>query len=673
MKTSPGEIVEHPPAVNWIRIQDFGNLLVLVVLNLMIVWRLFSIDYLPHFSSIAGAFIGIAETISKRETQWWPYWHAGIPWETVYVPALHRLVALFHQLTQFSTPQAYNIVTALFYAAGPISLYICTRGLGAGPRVAFLGCLLYSTFSPSAVLITPIFNDLGGIHSGQRLRVLTVYGEGPHIAALTLIPLALLAFQHSFRNSRFGPVGLAAILFAAVVATNTPGTIALLFSLVILIFSQKEVMLPTLKTMVGIAWGGLTSLMLVAPIYWITVVKNNEFMHPGFNRSQRKWVVLLGVLLLTGLFSRFMDSWPLYFKFFSLLALFFGLVSSSGHSGAFELIPQAGRFHLEFELGACVVCATLFDRAYSEWWPPFKPILALCLLSLLSLFLMDLKTVRRKEQVRVDITKRSEYQLAKWANQNLAPSDGRIQVSGSTSFWFKTFSDLPQVTGCCDQGRVSIVPAGIADLSNSSQSSEQIEMAILWMRAFRVQALIAPGPDSTDAYPLLRPEKFKPFLPVLYENNGSIIYGLTGITRNLAAVVSRNKLVTTSLDRGSEEFTRQLTGYVSELSRTKPIQAEWTSPAELRIHVNMPSTEVVTVGVNYLEGWTASTNGQPLSIKKDSLGFIVLDPSTGGERDITLTWKGAEFSTLAKGLGCIAGIAAILAQFSYSMKQAVKA
>ena len=175
VKTSPGEIVEHPPAVNWIRIQDFGNLLLLLVLNLMIVWRLFSIDYLPHFSSIAGAFIGIAETISKRETQWWPYWHAGIPWETVYVPALHRLVALFHQLTQFSTPQAYNIVTALFYAAGPISLYICTRGLGAGPRVAFLGCLLYSTFSPSAVLITPIFNDLGGIHSGQRLRVLTVY------------------------------------------------------------------------------------------------------------------------------------------------------------------------------------------------------------------------------------------------------------------------------------------------------------------------------------------------------------------------------------------------------------------------------------------------------------------------------------------------------------------
>ena len=63
----------------------------------------------------------------------------------------------------------------------------------------------------------------------------------------------------------------------------------------------------------------------------------------------------------------------------------------------------------------------------------------------------------------------------------------------------------------------------------------------------------------------------------------------------------------------------------------------------------------------------------PLTIKKDSLGFIVLDPSTGGERDITLTWKGAEFSTLAKGLGCIAGIAAILAQFSYSKKQAVKA
>ena len=78
-----------------------------------------------------------------------------------------------------------------------------------------------------------IATDVGGLWFARRLQVLTAYGEGPHVSAMTLLPLAILALEGAtLIKRRTGRAwarswALAAISIALVFLTNVPGTMAL--------------------------------------------------------------------------------------------------------------------------------------------------------------------------------------------------------------------------------------------------------------------------------------------------------------------------------------------------------------------------------------------------------------------------------------------------------------
>src|SRR5262249_8547374 len=123
---------------------------------------------------------------------WFPLWYTGVPAQNTYPPLLHATVALSAATASVSPANAYHFVTALLYCLGPVTLFAFVLRLSGSRWAAFWAGAFYSVLSPSGWLIPKVAADAGGFWHPLRLRDLVVWGEGPHVASLTLIPAALL-------------------------------------------------------------------------------------------------------------------------------------------------------------------------------------------------------------------------------------------------------------------------------------------------------------------------------------------------------------------------------------------------------------------------------------------------------------------------------------------------
>ena len=77
-----------------------------------------------------------------------------------------------------------------------------------------------------------IHQDLGTYWTLRRLHVLMIYGEGPHIAALTFLPLAVLFLDWALAKRTPAAYLVAALGMDAVALTNWLGSFALALGVV---------------------------------------------------------------------------------------------------------------------------------------------------------------------------------------------------------------------------------------------------------------------------------------------------------------------------------------------------------------------------------------------------------------------------------------------------------
>ena len=145
-------------------------------------------------ASIEGAFIGLARYIRDHfpHLTWMPLWYGGIPFPDSYPPLLHVTVAAVSALAHISAGLAYHAVDghALFarplsLSTGPLSRMGATTSLRSSPRPATRSSRPPSGWSRS------FRHDIGGWFAPCRLDAMVRWGEGPHIASLTLLPLAI--------------------------------------------------------------------------------------------------------------------------------------------------------------------------------------------------------------------------------------------------------------------------------------------------------------------------------------------------------------------------------------------------------------------------------------------------------------------------------------------------
>lgn len=528
-------------------LRDGGGFVLLIGLNVWIAWRLFRVEYTPHFSSIEGAFIGLAR-YSRHwgSISWWPIWHCGMPFEDTYVPLLHLTVAVVATATRMSPALAYHAVTALTYSLAPATLFLLARGFGASRGTAVVAGLAFSLFSPSAILMPEVRADLGDPFGGRRLQVLTVYGEGPHITAIAFIPVAILALENVLRRRSGRTRALAALSLAAVFLTNVPGTMGLALAVFCWICIQDRLQLPAFKAAGGaaiLAYG--LACFGMPPSSLKTVFVNVGPMHSGFSQTLRQPPYLLPLLLLGTAALGYGLTWcggvPLFARFgLTYLALTTTLVLTARHHETFEILPQAGRLHLELELGASLVLAWLVWLLYR-----FKPTRYAVVAFGIAALVFRCQNYRRR--ARVDITaakigERSEYASARWLEENIPGQ--RVYASGSTAFWLNAFSDLPQFLGCCDQGRATEARSAVPYLVHAGTNPEQTRTAIMWLKAAGIQAMVVNGPESSDEYKdYNQPERFESLLPKLHRERGDTIYRIPQRTSSLAHAIHRGEAV----------------------------------------------------------------------------------------------------------------------------------
>ena len=194
-------------------------------LNAYLCHELFTVEYTQHMGSIEGAYISISRYAldSPGGLSWFPLWYGGIPYENSYPPLLHLLVAAFAWATGLSVALAYHTVTALMYCLGPVTLFWMSYRLSGARVASFAASLLYSLFSPSLILMPSVLEDLGTSLGPRRLQSLVYWGEGPHVMAMTLLPVAVVALAAALKKPSPIRVYGAAIALTSVVLTKLAG------------------------------------------------------------------------------------------------------------------------------------------------------------------------------------------------------------------------------------------------------------------------------------------------------------------------------------------------------------------------------------------------------------------------------------------------------------------
>ena len=642
--------------------------LLLVALNLSVCWRLFKVEFTTNFSSIEGSFIGLARYLSRHwgDFSWWPIWHCGMPYQETYVPLLHLTVAATTSLLHISAARAYHGVTGLLYALGPATLYLMAVRLGARRGAAFVAALFYSLSSPSALFMPGVARDIGGLWFSRRLQVLTVYGEGPHVSAMTLIPLVILALEGALTRRTLRSIIPAVVAIALVFLMNVPGTMALGLAVFCWICAQDRTRLAT-------AWkiaAGASVLAYALACYGIppsslvTVGGNIGPMHRGFSASLAHgpvWLVLAFAAVAACGYGLARIGVPLVLRF---AILFLGLVAPlaiTANTEIYELLPQVGRLHLEAEMGACLLLGWLLYTAYDfvpQWIRPI--VLVVCLAPVV----MQWQNYRQRARLDIqyaDLPTRSEYTSARWLDANM--NGARVWTGGSTSFWLNSFTDTPQATGCCDQGLAMPVLAYVPYIVNSRRNAVDTRKTGPWLQALGVHALVVNNAASTDEYKDVQaPERYAGVFPVLHEENGDTIYSILPAGSSLAHIVRDGEQVPVH-GRGEKVQDPEVFRYAAAIADSSRPAANfaWVRGGAARIRAKLQAGDLVSVQVAWFPGWQAEVRGRRVPVVQDGLGFQLIRPNCDGDCQIDLRWTGrwdylfAAFVSLATLGFCGAG------------------
>ena len=619
----------------------------LFLLNTYICRGLFGVEYLRHMGSIEAAYIGISRYMLShwRDYSWFPVWYAGIPAQNTYPPLLHWMVALVALLRGISPAHAHHWVTALFYCFGPITLFALTLRLGGSRRAAFLGAIFYSVLSPSEWLMPAIGRATGQFHP-ERLTALVFYGEGPHVTALTLLPLALLLLDVALERRRAPYFALAAIAFASVALTNWIGALGLALGVVAYIFARPVSRKLWTRDLAFILFLAVTAYSLASP--WIppstiAAVHTNslkigaDYSHTG--AGLLRWIPasLLVLLILKLLLRRA----PVYVQFAVFFAFLTALIPIAATWANLAIVPQPERYHLEMELALALLAGLLLDIGLRRLpgRAAFFATIAL-LLALIWPVRSDRHYARGGLIRTVDITTTSEWRTAQWLNQHW--SGGRVMLPGSSSFWLTAFSDTPEIDGGFAQGVT--IPVYLMEKyqvgSGESAGTHAAEIAILWFKALGVQAVAVSGPGSTEVYKDFRnPVEFEGVLQPLWRDRGDVLYNVGG-PASLAHVVALSDLVAKTPYSGID--VAPLRPYVAALENPRYPAAsfEWTSLHSAKIQTDLPPNSVVSIQVSWSAGWHAKMNGRSLRVFKDGLGFMYVVPNTTGPTSISIEYDG---------------------------------
>lgn len=619
--------------------------LALLLLNLWLVGRLLGIEYLDEMGSIESSHIAIARWAREHWNQltWFPLWYGGVPYLNTYPPLLHRLVAAVSAAAGAGVPHVYHALTAVFYSLGPVTLYLLAVRLGAWRALGFAGGVFYSLVSASAWLIPAVQFDAGGAWGLRRLQCLTQYGEGPHIASMTLLPVAVYLLAAAFEKKRPAGWFAAALGLAAVPLTNWLGAAALAMAVVAWLLARPDAFRPAtwLKAAgLGVFAYGLAAALL-PPSYIATVAHNERFasgeLAPGSVRMGFAAAGLAIAVLSIWMFRRF--KWPRGLLFAWLFLLPTAGITLAAEWFHIPLAHQAGRYHLEMEMALALVLVFLAQALVGRI--NRRALVALACLAALGTGYGALRCAKAaNRRIRpIDVRSTTEFRQAKWVERNLPGR--RVLMPGSVGFFLNVFTDVPQFAGGVDQSVANPLWTDVnyQVLSGENAGAGEGEVALLWLKAFGVSAVGVSGPGSAEFFkPFRNPRKFEGLLPVLWRDGADVIYAIPRRSDSLAHVIRPEDLPPRAPEGGLD--VEPVRHYVAALEdpALPAASMSWTAPDRAVIRAQVERGQLLSIQVTHDPGWKATVNGQPRPVMRDSLGQIAIHPGCDGPCSVELSY-----------------------------------
>jgi hypothetical protein len=633
--------------------------LALFALNAWITLRLFHTDYTRQMGSIEAAFIGLARYIAGHfsDLTWFPLWYGGIPYPDTYPPLLHWIVGLAVACGRISPGLAYHAVTATVYAAGPVTLFWMAWRLSGNRPTAIAAGLMYSLISPTCLLVKEVRVDAGGWFGPRRLNTLVIYGEGPHLASLLFLPLAVGLLHVALKKRQPGYYVMAALAIAAVPLTNWLGGMALAMAVAAYLLAGFETS-AWLRTAALGCFAYAIAVPWLGPATIAVIRANAPRVANNFESTAAQRIYAAAVVL--GLLAA---AWCLaYWKVapahrFGALFLYITAATALGRYWLRQsLVPQPERYHLEMDMAFCLMAGFLI-------WPLFWTLLmripqdfrsiarsaAVCAAAAACIAIAIHQQHMAHDMERpIDIRTTIEYQTARWLDANL--HGRRVFAPGTIGFWLNAFSDSPQLTGGFDNGILNpFVPHAIYQIYAGAEQ----DLAIAWLKAYGCAAVVAGGADSREVYhTYAHPEKFRG-MTELWRNGGDAVLAVPGRSASLAHAVRAADLVQLTPVAYNDVAVKPYLAALDDRS-LPPADLHWRDPGAATITTALRPEHLLSVQISWDPGWHAAVNGEPRRAWGDKLNQMVVEPRCSGPCTVELTYDGGAEGRISRWLSRLA-------------------
>ncbi|MBZ5575405.1 MAG: hypothetical protein LAP40_02460 [Acidobacteriia bacterium] len=606
--------------------------LLIFFLTAVLIHPLFRAGYFENWRSIESTFISDARFLMEHwpHPQWQPLWYTGTRFDYIYPPALRYGTALLAKAFGCLPVEAYHLYTALFYCLGISGVYLLVSVATRSRVAAWLAAAASALGSPSFLMLK-IYRLDSFRHVPQRLHVLVQYGEGPHMTALALIPIALAFTWLAMQSHRPALLALAAIVSAAVVSNNFYGATALALFYSILVWSfwitrRERRILWTALALPLLAYG-VTAVWLV-PSYVTMTARNLQYVAARGNPLSTA-IALAVAAAFAWITARLAGGKPArtWAVFTAGCTLFFLLNVAGNYFFHFLVTGDPLRWVPELDL-ACVLGAATVLRWL--WNRPGRVGRAAAVVVVLAACYSTKGYVRHAWQIlppAADPQSRVEFQIPEWLWQNRP--DARTVTSGSVRFWFDAWHDLAQVGGGSEQGLINGLTQNAGwELNLGAQP----EPSILWMQCLGVDTVYVAGQRSQDVYKDTQyPRKYAGVLPVIYDDGrGDTIYQVPRRYRARARVVETRRLDALRTPQGNLDL-EALRAYANTIERgpdAPPVLTRLSTDA-MEVRARIEPGQSLVVQETYDPAWQAWAGNQSLSVRKDAMGFLAVDPPPG--------------------------------------------
>ena len=406
----------------------------LLIVNVLIVAKLFTVEYSAYLESNEGTFIAIVRQIALHpgDLRWWPLWACGLPFQNTYLPLLPLMAGGVSLVTVHSPALSYHQVCAAFFCLGPVFLYGMAWRMTRQAGTSLLAALAFSIVSPCAWLAPAIRTDLGSAWHLRRLQILAYYGEGPHTVSIAFLPLAILFLYLSVTEKKLWMQVAAGVFLGATILANAFGAVILGIAAVCLLATVDTPHfwrnLGLLVTIGALAYCWISPVLPPSVIAAIRV--NSPTVDGDYRFTARSLVglVILAAGFLVALWAtRKVRSAEL--RFFLLFALLSTGIVLLGVFGRIYVVPQPHRYQIAMDIGLCLLAVF----AAAEFLRSCQPALlvsaaVLLLLAALPQVRHDIRYAHRMIQA-TDITSTAPYRVARWMDEHM--HGRRVMVSGS--------------------------------------------------------------------------------------------------------------------------------------------------------------------------------------------------------------------------------------------------